>query len=508
MTSRPGSETAPARGKKGILFTLFLYLGVFCAVVLLVIWVVQTFLLDFIYSQISAFRMVGAADALAEAVTADDPEEEATAISVGYQAGIAVFTIDGAGTLGERLMRVEGEAGSTVSRIPNTVMQSMIAEARENGGSAQRTFTNNFSFGNNAANVKLPAGAENNAVPPPTPNEVESRRTVYVFLRSDAGGRAIAVFLDTAAVPIGTAASALWIEIAVLSLVFLLSALLLAFLMSRRIARPIAAINETAKALGAGHYDVHFEGAGYRETDELAATLNYAAEELSKVDDLQKELIANISHDLRTPLTMIVGYGEIMRDIEGENKPENVQVIIDEARRLSDLVNDLMTLSRYQSGCEKMQTENFDLAQTVREVSARYNTLLSGRGFTVTVEAEGALTVSADRARILQVIYNLMNNAVNYSGDARVIALICRRAGNCARVEVIDHGEGIPAEKLADIWQRYYKVDTTHKRSVVGSGLGLAIVRGILELHRARYGVDSKVGEGSRFWFELDLAEA
>ena len=112
--------------------------------------------------------------------------------------------------------------------------------------------------------------------------------------------------------------------------------------------------------------------------------------------------------------------------------------------------------------------------------------------------------VYADELKISQVIYNLMNNAVNYAGEDKTVIVTQRVKNRKVIIEVTDHGEGIPAEKLEYIWDRYYKVDKEHKRGVIGTGLGLSIVKGILDAHNARYGVRSTIGKGSTFWFELD----
>ena len=252
---------------------------------------------------------------------------------------------------------------------------------------------------------------------------------------------------------------------------------------------------------------MEFSGKGYLETRELAATLNYASNELSKVDRLQKELIANISHDLRTPLTLIQGYGEIMRDLPGENTPENMQVLIDETARLSELVNDLLDLSRIQSGARIPQSEVFDLTDAVREVWSRYDTLIKHRGYHLEFISNGSVFVSADRGMILQVIYNLINNAINYTGEDKCVKVLQTVKNDSVQISVSDSGEGIQPDDLPLIWDRYYKVDKVHRRAMIGTGLGLSIVKEILEKHHASYGVSSLPGEGSTFWFELPIVK-
>jgi signal transduction histidine kinase len=266
-------------------------------------------------------------------------------------------------------------------------------------------------------------------------------------------------------------------------------------------------MNAAAAELAGGNYDASFRGDGCLETRELAATLNYASSELSKTDHLQKELIANISHDLRTPLTMIRGYGEVMRDIPEENTPENVQVIIDEAARLSELVSDLLDISKLQAGTRALTPERFDLTATMREVMQRYEKLTAHDGYTIAFSEQGEAEILADRQMILQVVYNIINNAINHAGPGKHVWVEQTVEDGFVRIRVQDDGPGIQPTQIPLIWDRYYKVDKIHRRAMVGTGLGLSIVKEILELHYASYGVESALGHGSVFWFALPLAE-
>ena len=223
------------------------------------------------------------------------------------------------------------------------------------------------------------------------------------------------------------------------------------------------------------------------------------------MEGLRRELLANVSHDLRTPLTMIRGYGEVMRDLPGENTPENVQIIIDETERLTNLVNDLLDLSRLEAGVMALDVTRFNLTESIRAILHRYDKLA---GYSFPFLAEEDVFVTADELKISQVVYNLVNNAITYAGEDKTVALEQTVANGKVRVSVTDTGEGIPEEKLRDIWERYYKVDREHKRAQVGTGLGLSIVKHILELHGGAYGVVSQLGEGSTFWFELPVSPA
>ena len=335
---------------------------------------------------------------------------------------------------------------------------------------------------------------------------VIDERLVYARLLPTDGDRALFLLIDTSLEPIEGTVSVLRSQLLVLTLVLLFLSALLAYLLSRRIAGPLSKLNVAARRLPRGTYPEDYREDGYREVRELSETLADAAIELGKVETLQRELIANVSHDLRTPLTMIVGYAEVMRDIKGENTPENMQVIIDEAKRLSTMVGDLVALSRYGKEGVPFTPERFSLSDLGREVIAEYAPLLVREGFALDVRIEEGCCVTGDKSRLGQALRNLLDNAVNYSGDRREIALTIVRREPYVRVEVADRGEGIPPEERERIWERYYRAGGNHARSVVGSGLGLSIVRECFRLHGARYGVDSTVGEGSTFWFELPIA--
>ncbi len=316
------------------------------------------------------------------------------------------------------------------------------------------------------------------------------------------------IMLNSELTPLRATVQTLRMQFVWIAVIFVGLALLMAMVFARSIVTPIVRMNQSAKQMAKGNYDVKFEGEGYRETRELAETLNYASKELSQNDRLQKELIANVSHDLRTPLTMIKGYGEIMRDIPGENTPENMQTIIDETERLSELVNALLDISRLQADASELSIEPFDLTEQIQTSVERYDKLRSQDGYVVRFEYDRHVFVNADKSMILRVLYNLINNGINYAGEDKTVAVRQECKGNKVRVSVIDHGVGIAEDQIPLIWDRYYKVDRVHKRAVVGTGLGLSIVKTVLERHGAAYGVQSQIGEGSTFWFELELDES
>ena len=313
------------------------------------------------------------------------------------------------------------------------------------------------------------------------------------------------IIVESEITPVASVVETLRYQLLIVTAVIIVLSIAIAIFLGKLIAKPISDTNEQAKALAHQNYDVTFEGGRYREITELNGTLNYAAQELKKVDALQKELISNISHDLRTPLTMITGYSEIMRDLPGEMTPENIQIIIDEANRLNSLVTDLLDISRLQSGTADIKKAPFSLTGCIKSIFARYTKLIENDGLNIIFEHDGEVFIMGDELRMTQVLYNLINNAINYIGDDKTVIVRQTVEDEKVRIDVIDHGEGIPKDKLDYIWDRYYRVDEEHKIAKVGTGLGLSIVKNILLAHDADFGVASKLGEGSDFYFIMPI---
>lgn len=297
------------------------------------------------------------------------------------------------------------------------------------------------------------------------------------------------------------------IMLIIISVLLIAMAIVISLVLSRRISSPIVSMSNNAKKLANADYEVEFIEKGPREIKDLARMLNYTAGELGKLDSMQKELIANISHDLRTPLTMISGYAEMMRDIPSENTPENLQIIIDETSRLTSLVNDMLSVSRLQAGTQKMDIRRVNLTNAVYQTVERYARFKEHNDFVINFEYDETVYIMADEIRLLQVIYNLINNAINYTGVDRTVIVKQSVENDIVRISVCDTGDGIKEEDLPLIWDRYYKVDKIHRRAVVGTGLGLSIVKNILLAHGSRFGVSSELKKGSIFWFEFKIVE-
>lgn len=304
---------------------------------------------------------------------------------------------------------------------------------------------------------------------------------------------------------VGLAMGTMRVQLILIAIIVIFLALVISALLSMRLTRPIQRITKAAKRMAAGDFTVNFKGEySYAEMDSLAETLDYAKEEIGKADQLQKEVLANVTHDLKTPLTMIKAYASMIQEISGDNpekRAKHTQVIIDESDRLTNLVNDILNLSKIRSGMDTLKLRVFNLSEFVHTVLERFDYLTETKGYTIVREIEDELYTEADLEKIEQVIYNLVGNAVNYTGeDKRIVVGLHKENGGILRFTVTDTGKGIPPEEQATIWDKYYRSSETHKRPIKGTGLGLSIVKTILQKHNFRFGVQSKVGEGSTFY--------
>lgn len=294
-----------------------------------------------------------------------------------------------------------------------------------------------------------------------------------------------------------------------ITVALVLAGVVLSAYAAENLGTPIKRLNSSARRLAGGDYTARFTGGGCAEVDDLADTLTYASHELSKTDEMQRDLIANVSHDMRTPLTMMKAYAEMIRDLSGNNpikREQHLNVIIEETDRLSLLVNDMLDLSKLESGTQKLEYQTIDISEKLCEIASRYEGLSEKMGYHLVFTGDAPYMICCDNGKIERVICNLLNNAINYtSKEDRTVILRQINRPDCVRIEITDKGDGIEEDKIKLIFDKYYRSEN-HKREVVGTGLGLSIVKAILTMHGYNYGVNSKLGEGSTFWFEANAA--
>ncbi len=285
-------------------------------------------------------------------------------------------------------------------------------------------------------------------------------------------------------------------------------ALVLIFFLSRRITSPIAVLSRTARRLGQGDLSqrVHVRGEG--EVAALAQAFNIMATDLENNEQLRRNLIADVAHELRTPLSNIKGYLEAIRDGVMEPDDTTIRSLNEEAALLSQLVNELQELSLAEAGELKLVYQAEDIIELVKQAIDPWQPQSKIKGISLSLNLPDNLPmVNIDWQRINQVMHNLLENAVVHTSKGGSITVAAIRQGDWVEVSVSDTGEGIPAADLPNIFERFYRVDRSRARATGGSGLGLTIAKRLVEAHGGKITVSSQLGKGSRFSFTLPIAE-
>ena len=461
--------------KKSLKFKLWTYFVVFAATIMLILWLLQIVFLNSYYESMKTNEIKRIGNSLVLEYGKADFEELLYTTSLSE--GIVIQILD--------------ENGSLV--YPLNILD-MIRQPRLDFPTFSEFLNNLFE------------SEQNYVVYNRNDKRFISPTLVYGAILQNNSGSNYFLYINSILQPVDSTVSVLQNQLIIVTFISLILALGLSYFIATKLTKPIEKITKSAEALAKGNYNIEFEKGDYTEIDNLADTLNYATKELSKTEELRRDLIANVSHDLRTPLTLIKSYGEMIRDISGNNEAKrnyHVKTIIDESDRLSDMVNDMLDLSKAQSGLDKIDFISFDIKKTTEDILKRFEYFTDTQGYTLSLNTHGATNIIGDEKKIEQVIYNLISNAINYSIDDKSIVINIIGEDEFVNFEVIDKGEGIPESEIDSIWERYYKVGKAHKRAVVGTGIGLSIVKSILVAHNGIYGVESEVDKGSKFYFKL-----
>lgn len=281
--------------------------------------------------------------------------------------------------------------------------------------------------------------------------------------------------------------------------------IVLAYL-SGTILRPLAKMNDAAREYAKGNFDVKTGVSRKDELGELSDSLEYMAGELSKLDEYRKNFIANISHDFRSPLTSIKGYLEAMLDgtIPVEKYDRYLNIVLKESKRLTKLTAGLLELNDFDTYGPILKKQSFDIVDVIRETRNTVEGLCEEKNldFRLKCPAENA-TVYADKMKIGQVVYNLIDNAIKFSPENGKIIVTVYEKNNKLFVSVKDEGPGIEKDKQNRVWDRFYKTDSSRGKDKQGTGLGLAITREIIKAHGENINLISTEGAGSEFVFSL-----
>ncbi|WKY48255.1 HAMP domain-containing sensor histidine kinase [Eubacteriaceae bacterium ES3] len=520
IITNPFSDSPKKPRNISVKWKIFLFLLGFCGLLLVLLWLFQVVFLNNFYKSIKINEIKTAATTIEESINDEDLTSLIYSISHNNEICIELLDQEGEIIYSSHVLKnciIHAHEGFEEDGLPGKVKnndgelyqffsQTMAELAAAEGidlDAPPDSSENGSDYNQDSQNI------EDESDQKTLPDDKHEGQNSIIYSKNiyDSQGSQYTLVLNSVISPVDATVNTLRVQLYYITGFMIFFSVILALILSKWISRPIEAINESAKVLATGDYSATFSGKGYKEITELSDTLNYTAKELSQVERLRQELIANISHDLRTPLTLISGYAEAMRDLPDENTPENAQIIVDETHRLTTLVNDVMDISKYQSGNYAVHMQPYNLTKSLSNTISRMNKLLQKDGYQIIFEANQDVTVIGDETRISQAFYNLVINAINYTGHDKSVTvvqqLISDQSQPLVKIEINDTGEGIEKDDLPYIWERYYKIDKTHKRAVTGTGLGLSIVRSIIEMHQGQYGVDSTVGQGSSFWFTL-----
>ncbi len=291
--------------------------------------------------------------------------------------------------------------------------------------------------------------------------------------------------------------------------------LLGAWISARNVVKPLDAVRNSARRISEGHFEerirVHSRASEFqdlaRRLNQMAGSLREKIKELERLTQLQNEFIGNVSHEVRNPIFAVGGYLEALStaNLKEDQRRRYAEKGLSNLQRLNNLFNDLIEIARLEYREDLIQTRQFDLMELLDEIADMLRPKAEEKGLRLETD-NSPIFVTADRNRLRQVLVNLIDNAIAYTDEGTVRCRFRRRLDK-VRIEIIDTGRGIPEEHLERVFERFYRVDPDRSRKSGGTGLGLSIVKQILHAHGETVHVESTVGRGTRFWFELPYAE-
>ena len=286
-------------------------------------------------------------------------------------------------------------------------------------------------------------------------------------------------------------------------------ALILGVILSRTITRPILELTKATHEMASGNLNQQVPIRSRDEIGELAQSFNKMSGDLSRSFNLRKQMTADIAHELRTPLSLIIGHAEGVHDGVLQPSLENFEIIREEAERLEKLVNDLRTLSLADAGELSVDFQPVDINAFLSDIHSHYISLFNQKRINLDLEpAPVILQANLDPNRFAQVLSNILDNALRYTPEDGKVILKARTIGNKIEIAIHDSGEGVSSEEARRLFDRFYRVDESRARDDGGSGLGLAIARSIVEMHKGRIWAESETGKGLKIVIELPKFDA
>jgi signal transduction histidine kinase len=297
-----------------------------------------------------------------------------------------------------------------------------------------------------------------------------------------------------------------WEELLLAGAIAAIIALGLARILARGMTQPLRDMAAAANRMSRGDYDQRVPVRSRDEVGQLAKAFNSMAGELGSLERLRRDLVANVSHELKTPISALRGHLENLLDGVEDPNPALLAVMLKQTERLSRLIDQLLDLSRLESGAAPLELEPVQLAPLVRRVVTEIEVVRSGRHIDVLNEVPADLPpVSADRERVHQVLFNLLDNALRFTPPGGTVTVRAMREDGSCEVSVEDTGPGIPSEHLPLVFERFYRIDPSRSRDDGGTGIGLAIARSVVEAHGGRIWAESVEGQGAKFRFLLPM---
>lgn len=287
-------------------------------------------------------------------------------------------------------------------------------------------------------------------------------------------------------------------------------ALILGAILSRTITRPIRELTKATHQMTDGKLGQQVPVRSRDEIGELASSFNKMNDELARAFNLRKQMTADIAHELRTPLSLIIGHAEGVHDGVLQPSHENFEIIREEAERLEKLVNDLRTLSLADAGELSVEFQRVNINELLGDVKSHYMTLFNQKRITLDLEpASVTLRVKADLdpIRFSQVLTNILDNALRYTPEGGRVVMAVRQVESQIEITIQDNGEGVTPEEAAHLFDRFYRADPSRTREEGGSGLGLAIAKSIIEMHKGRIWVESEKGKGMKTIIRLPTSK-
>ena len=296
-------------------------------------------------------------------------------------------------------------------------------------------------------------------------------------------------------------------QLSVISIFSLGIGTLLALSLSKYFIKPILNIIDVSKQISKGDYTAKVTHKSKDEIGTLGETVNDMAKQLDKIEQFRKELVSNISHELKTPITLIKVYAELIKEVEDiheEDKNQYLEVITEESDRLNNMIEDILYLSKMQAGYTSLVYQSVVLNEMISSIREKLSYFASNNNIEFNVETNNKnIFIYVDKDKMYQVFYNIIYNAIQHSYNKGKIIVKAFNIDSVIRIEIIDNGKGIPEDDLPYIWERFYKVDKSGKRNDSGTGLGMSIVKNILEAHHFKYGIESQLNKGTTVWIEV-----